>query len=415
MDPIAVIDVETTGLNPYRYDRIVEVAIVLLDPSKGITLTADSLVNPERDIGPSSIHGVTATDVVDAPAFGDIAAHIADVLRPVGVLAGHNLRFDISFLSAEYRRIGVDMPIYATLDTMALAGGGTLSACCCKHGIPFQGQSHAALDDARTTAMLLLRLLSQCPDILEQCRDCSAPVWPRVQPAGKPLVSRSGLRQLHDAAPRYIQRLARTLSPSSAQSLPAGAERDYRALLWNVLEDGRVDEQEGDALVEVATRWGLSFARVREIHLDYLVQLAREAWADRYLSEAERAEIQVAARLLGLGKLSETQLRELLISTEKMTAPECRMSANDEWRGRTVCFTGEHVCSIGGTGITRTAAERMATDNGLQVVNAVTKKLDILVVADPNTQSGKARKARAYGIRIIHEPRFWRELGIAVD
>jgi DNA polymerase-3 subunit epsilon len=46
---------------------------------------------------------------------------------------------------------------------------------------------------------------------------------------------------------------------------------------------------------------------------------------------------------------------------------------------------------------------------------SVTKELDLLVVADPNTQSGKAKKARKYGTRIVHEPVFWRSLGIAVD
>jgi DNA polymerase-3 subunit epsilon len=44
----------------------------------------------------------------------------------------------------------------------------------------------------------------------------------------------------------------------------------------------------------------------------------------------------------------------------------------------------------------------------------VTKKLDILVVADPHTQSGKARKARQYGTRIVHEPVFWQMLGVTV-
>ena len=36
MHPLAVIDVETTGLNPYRHDRVVEVAVVLLVPEQGI-------------------------------------------------------------------------------------------------------------------------------------------------------------------------------------------------------------------------------------------------------------------------------------------------------------------------------------------------------------------------------------------
>jgi DNA polymerase-3 subunit epsilon len=45
----------------------------------------------------------------------------------------------------------------------------------------------------------------------------------------------------------------------------------------------------------------------------------------------------------------------------------------------------------------------------------VTKKLDLLVVADPDTQSGKAQKARKYGIRIMHEPVFWKAIGVEVE
>ena len=65
--------------------------------------------------------------------------------------------------------------------------------------------------------------------------------------------------------------------------------------------------------------------------------------------------------------------------------------------------------------ITREMAEHIVTEKGLRVMPSVTKKLDLLVVADPNTQSGKAKKAQKYGIRIIHEPVFWRTLGITVD
>jgi DNA polymerase-3 subunit epsilon len=37
------------------------------------------------------------------------------------------------------------------------------------------------------------------------------------------------------------------------------------------------------------------------------------------------------------------------------------------------------------------------------------------VVADPNTLSGKAKKAKIYGVRILHENVFWKTLGIKVD
>ena len=108
MKPLAIIDVETTGLNPYRHDRVIEVAVVLVLPGQGIATEFATLVNPGRDVGPTRIHGITATDIVDAPRFADIAANLAGVLGGATVLVGHNVRFDISFLKSEYMRVGVE-------------------------------------------------------------------------------------------------------------------------------------------------------------------------------------------------------------------------------------------------------------------------------------------------------------------
>jgi DNA polymerase-3 subunit epsilon len=88
---------------------------------------------------------------------------------------------------------------------------------------------------------------------------------------------------------------------------------------------------------------------------------------------------------------------------------------NSGLRGNQVCFTGECLCCYDGVSITREVATRLAEDHGLIVCESVTKKLDILVVADPLSQSGKAQKARKYGIRIIQENVFWESLGVEVE
>jgi DNA polymerase-3 subunit epsilon len=413
--PLAVIDVETTGLNPYRHDRVVEVAAVLMLPEEGIQEELVTLVNPERDVGPTSVHGLSASDLIDAPRFADIAAPLVEVLRGAAVLVGHNVRFDVSFLQSEYQRIDIEMPPYTTLDTMALAGGGTLSACCAEHGVQYDGKSHAALDDARATAFLLQKLLVRNPNLLTQWASCNPPTWPRLQTLGGRLLSRESVVRPTAAVPSYVQRLAGRLSVGSADVSHPEGERDYRALLWRVLEDGRIEEAESESLVEVATHWGLPFKRVEAIHLGYLSELAKAAWADRNITSVERREIQNAAQLLGFGRLADEQLQTLLRSCEIGVRVDTAATGGEDWTGKTVCFTGECACSIHGQIISREMAEQLAAGKGLRVIPSVIKQLDLLVVADPNTQSGKAKKARQYGIRIIHEPVFWRSLGVAVD
>jgi DNA polymerase-3 subunit epsilon len=131
-----------------------------------------TLLNPERDIGPTSIHGLTASDILSAPRFVEVAGTLIDALDGCVALAGHNIRFDYSFLSAEFGRIGHAFPNCPTLCTMRLAGGGTLTSCCDDYGIVFQGNKHAALYDARAAAKLLAALLRDAPSTTVLIKSC---------------------------------------------------------------------------------------------------------------------------------------------------------------------------------------------------------------------------------------------------
>ena len=80
-----------------------------------------------------------------------------------------------------------------------------------------------------------------------------------------------------------------------------------------------------------------------------------------------------------------------------------------------MCFTGESVCSVGGQRLDRSTQELLAARAGLVVAPRVTKKLDLLVLADPNSLSGKAGKAADYGARRIAERAFWPTIGVSID
>jgi len=53
---ITVIDVETTGLFPNGHDRIIEIAAIKINPDGIRTDQFETLVNPNRDVGPTFIH-----------------------------------------------------------------------------------------------------------------------------------------------------------------------------------------------------------------------------------------------------------------------------------------------------------------------------------------------------------------------
>src|SRR5688500_14383437 len=79
--------------------------------------------------------------------------------------------------------------------------------------------------------------------------------------------------------------------------------------------------------------------------------------------------------------------------------------------GKECCLTGEIASQHRGERITWELEEKLATEAALEDRVSVTKKLDLLVVADPDTRPIKAKKARAFGTRVIAEAAFWKSLG----
>lgn len=65
----AVVDVETTGLFPGGSDRILEIAVHRVRADGEVLDEYSTLVNPNRDVGPTHLHGIAAGDVIHAPCL----------------------------------------------------------------------------------------------------------------------------------------------------------------------------------------------------------------------------------------------------------------------------------------------------------------------------------------------------------
>jgi DNA polymerase III subunit epsilon len=109
--PLAVIDLETTGVN-IGSDRIVEIAIVKIMPD-GSRQVKRKLINPEMPIPPGAteVHGISNEMVKDAPTFKQAANEIKMFMANCD-LAGYNSnRFDIPLLVEEFLRAGLDIEL----------------------------------------------------------------------------------------------------------------------------------------------------------------------------------------------------------------------------------------------------------------------------------------------------------------
>lgn len=104
---MVLFDLETTGVAAGD-DRVIEVGMVKVED--GIVQEELSrLINPEVPI-PSFITkltGIATEDVYARPRFGDLIEEINDFIGD-SLLIAHNAAFDISFLSAEYERLGFE-------------------------------------------------------------------------------------------------------------------------------------------------------------------------------------------------------------------------------------------------------------------------------------------------------------------
>ncbi len=165
-----VLDTETTGLDPRNGDRIVEIgAIELVNhvPTGRAAGIFHRYINPERDMPAeaAAVHGLTDAFLADKPLFADICGGFLEFIGD-SPLVIHNAPFDMGFLNAELRRLGLaELPMARAVDTVALArqrfpgAQASLDALCRRFNIDNSNRTlHGALLDAELLAEVYLEL-----------------------------------------------------------------------------------------------------------------------------------------------------------------------------------------------------------------------------------------------------------------
>lgn len=164
-----VFDCETTGLQPFKGDRVISIGAVKIE--HGLVRTDEifeQLVNPERPIPKTASHitGIDDEMVVGKP---NIYEALLEFLSFSGgsILVAHNAAFDLTFLNTALCRLAPLRIPNPVIDTYTLARSilpdmfeYSLERLAAKYDIQIEGR-HTAVGDSLVTAELFLVLLEK--------------------------------------------------------------------------------------------------------------------------------------------------------------------------------------------------------------------------------------------------------------
>ncbi|GAB2489171.1 3'-5' exonuclease [Nocardiopsis aegyptia] len=163
----AVLDTETTGLEPRTGARIVEVAVVRVRGDGTVVEEFSTLVDPRAEVRGQEFHGIGDSDTVGAPTVAQLAPRLARLLSGA-VVVSHNLDFEQRFLAAELVPAGLPAGQSGLCTLRALRSQLSLE----RYSLPkasyqlsgdWPTGQHTALGDARACAKLLVEMIANAP------------------------------------------------------------------------------------------------------------------------------------------------------------------------------------------------------------------------------------------------------------
>jgi DNA polymerase-3 subunit epsilon len=163
-----ILDTETTGLDPLRGDRLVEIGGIELINHFPTGRTYHVYINPERDMPDEAfrVHGLSADFLSDKPRFAELVDDFWSFVEDARLVI-HNASFDMGFINAELKRAGRPLfPMDRVVDTLAMArrrfpgSPASLDALCSRFGIDNSRRTrHGALLDAELLADVYIELI----------------------------------------------------------------------------------------------------------------------------------------------------------------------------------------------------------------------------------------------------------------
>ncbi len=175
-----VLDTETTGLEPERGHRIIELGAVELVDRRLTGRNFHKYINPEGkevDAGALQVHGISNEFLADKPSFRDVAQEFSDYAAGAELII-HNAPFDLGFLDYEYSLLpgahGAERwsAAYTIIDTLLMARDlhpgqrNSLDALCKRYEVDNTSRTlHGALLDSEILAEVYLAMTGGQTDL----------------------------------------------------------------------------------------------------------------------------------------------------------------------------------------------------------------------------------------------------------
>jgi DNA polymerase-3 subunit epsilon len=163
-----VLDTETTGLDPLRGDRLVEIGCVEIFNRMPTGQSFHRYMNPERDMPQEAfaVHGLSSEFLSSKPLFSAVADEFIAFIGDAPLVI-HNASFDIGFINAELDRLKrMPIPRERLVDTLLLARrkhpgvSNRLDDLCSRYLIDNSHRTkHGALLDAELLAEVYIDLI----------------------------------------------------------------------------------------------------------------------------------------------------------------------------------------------------------------------------------------------------------------
>ena len=162
---VIVFDTETTGFSPAQGDELLQISVA----DKNSKVLFDSYVKPlykKSWSASQNVHGISPFMVKDAPYPDEIRRQIVSLFENADAIVGHNVSFDIRFVS---QCLHIDIPDEKVFDTMKLFRSADPKAdsysldsavkvfCSSFYG-DFVSKAHNSSMDTRATAKVFMAL-----------------------------------------------------------------------------------------------------------------------------------------------------------------------------------------------------------------------------------------------------------------